>query len=271
MSDQLLNTPDGPVGLQDGLGRDPDPFLYLSKSTLVAPRGKAPRWQKFLEEITDGDIDYQPFLQRMIGYCASGSTHEHVLFFLYGSGANGKGIFLNTIAAIMGDYAKTAPMDTFTNSSNDRHPTDMAMLQGARMVFAQETESGRAWAESRVKSLTGSDPVTARFMRQDFFTYTPKFKLLISGNHLPKLKNVDEAMRRRLHLLPFTQVFKGKDRDPHLAEKLKTEYAGILQWIVNGAVAYQRDGLSPPLVVREASDAYFESEDLFKRWLNECC
>ena len=159
------------------------------------------------------------------------------MFFLYGDGGNGKGIFLNTITAIMGDYAKTAPMDTFTNSSNDRHPTDMAMLQGARMVFAQETERGRAWAESRVKSLTGSDPVTARFMRQDFFTYTPKFKLLISGNHLPRLKNVDEAMRRRLHLLPFTQVFKGKDRDPHLAEKLKTEYAGILQWIVEGAVA----------------------------------
>ena len=193
------------------------------------------------------------------------------MFFLYGDGGNGKGIFLNTITAIMGDYAKTAPMDTFTNSSNDRHPTDMAMLQGARMVFAQETERGRAWAESRVKSLTGSDPVTARFMRQDFFTYTPKFKLLISGNHLPRLKNVDEAMRRRLHLLPFTQVFKGKDRDPHLAEKLKTEYAGILQWIVEGAVAYQRDDLSPPLVVREASDGYLESQDLFKRWLDECC
>ena len=91
------------------------------------------------------------------------------------------------------------------------------------MVFAQETESGRAWAESRIKSLTGGDPVTARFMRQDFFTYTPKFKLLISGNHLPKLKNVDEAMRRILHLLPFTQVFKGKDRDLHLSEKLNQQ------------------------------------------------
>ena len=98
-------------------------------------------------------------------------------------------------------------METFTESKLVYHPTDLAMLQGARMVFAQETESGRAWAESKIKSLTGGDPVTARFMRQDFFTYTPKFKLLISGNHLPKLKNVDEAMRRRLHLLPFTQVF----------------------------------------------------------------
>ena len=108
-------------------------------------------------------------------------------------------------------------------------------------------------------------------MRQDFFSYRPKFKLLISGNHLAKLKNVDEAMRRRLHLLPFTQVFKGKDRDPHLAEKFMSEHAGIIQWIVDGAVAYQRDGLSPPPTVREASDAYFESEDLFKRWLDACC
>ena len=110
----------------------------------------------------------------------------------------------------MGDYAKTAPMETFTDSKNDRHPTDMAMLQGARMVFAQETESGKNWGESRLKSLTGGDSITARFMRQDFFTFVPKFKLLISGNHMPKFKNVDEAMRRRLYLLPFTQTFKVK-------------------------------------------------------------
>ena len=132
----------------------------------------------------------------------------------------------------MGDYAKTAPMETFTDSKNDRHPTDMAMLQGARMVFAQETESGRAWAESKIKSLTGGDPISARFMRQDFFTFTPKFKLLISGNHMPQLKNVDEAMRRRLYLLPFTQTFKGQNRDPHLAETLKHEFEGILQWVL---------------------------------------
>jgi putative DNA primase/helicase len=269
--DRLLNTPGGPVSLQSGLMQDADPSLYMSKSTAVAPKGRAPRWQTFLDEVTGGDVDYQLFLQRVIGYCAGGSTHEHAMFFLYGAGGNGKGIFLNTLQAVMGDYAKTAPMETFTDSKNDRHPTDMAMLQGARMVFAQETESGRAWAESKIKSLTGGDPISARYMRQDFFTFTPRFKLLISGNHMPKLKNVDEAMRRRLYLLPFSQTFKGKERDPHLADTLTHEYGGILRWIVEGAIAYENQGLAPPPIVQDATRIYFEEEDVFHQWLSECC
>jgi P4 family phage/plasmid primase-like protien len=269
--DELLNTPDGPVSLQSGLMQDPDPSLYMSKSTLVAPKGRAPRWQTFLDEVTGGDVDYQLFLQRVIGYCAGGSTHEHAMFFLYGAGGNGKGIFLNTLQAVMGDYAKTAPMETLTDSKNDRHPTDMAMLQGARMVFAQETEANRAWAESKIKALTGGDPISARFMRQDFFTFTPRFKLLISGNHMPKLKNVDEAMRRRLYLLPFSQTFKGKERDPHLADTLTHEYGGILRWIVEGAIAYENQGLAPPPIVQDATRIYFEEEDVFHQWLSECC
>lgn len=269
--DELLNTPSGPVSLQSGLMQDPDPSLYMSKSTLVEPLGKAPRWHKFLDEVTGGDVDYQLFLQRVIGYCAGGSTHEHAMFFLYGDGGNGKGIFLNAIAAIMGDYAKTAPMETFTASQSDRHPTDMAMLQGARMVFAQETAGGQRWAESKIKSLTGDDPISARFMRQDFFTFLPKFKLLISGNHMPRLHNVDEAMRRRLYLLPFTQTFKGKDRDPHLADTLTHEYGGILRWIVEGAIAYENQGLAPPPIVQDATRIYFEEEDVFQEWLSECC
>ena len=269
--DLLLNTPKGIVGLSDGSLRNSDPGFYMSKCTIVAPGDHASRWREFLNQVTDGDPDYQAYLQRVIGYAASGSTHEHAMFFLYGEGGNGKGIFLNTIQAIMGDYAKTAPMEAFTESKSDRHPADMAMLQGARMVFAQETESGKAWAESRIKSLTGGDPITARFMRQDFFTFVPKFKLLISGNHMPKLQNVDEAMRRRLHLLPFTRTFKGEDRDPHLAEKLHSEFGGILSWIIDGAAAYDREGLAPPRVVQEATNAYFESEDIFQQWLAECC
>ncbi len=170
----------------------------------------------------------------------------------------------------MGHYAKTAPMETFTVSQSARHPTDMAMLQGARMVFAQETESGRAWANSRIKSLTGGDPISARYMRQDFFTFTPKFKLLISGNHMPKLKNVDEAMLRRLYLLAFSQNFKDKGRDPHLAETLKHEFEGILQWIVGGATACENQGSAPPPIVQDATRIYFEEEDVFQQRLSEC-
>ncbi len=269
--DQLLKTPDGPVSLQSGLMQAPDPSLYMSKSTIVSPKGRAPRWQTFVREVTGEDIEYYQFLQRMIGYCAGGSTHEHALFFLNGAGGNGKGIFLNALQAVMGDYAKTAPMETFTDSKNDRHPTDMAMLHGARMVLAQETESGRAWAKSKIKSLTGGDPISARFIRRDFFTSIPKFNLLISGNHMPKLKNVDEEVRRRPHLLPFLQTFKGKERDPHLPETLKHEFEGILQWAVDGAMAYEEQGLAPPAAVREATRLYFEEEDFFELWLCDCC
>jgi putative DNA primase/helicase len=269
--DHLLNTPTGMIDLNDGTSHPPNPKFHMSKSTLVGPGGEAPRWQRFLSEVTDQDIEYQLFLQRMIGYAVSGFTHEHALFFIYGQGGNGKSIFLNSIQAVMGDYAKVASMETFTDSKFERHPTDLAMLQGARMVFAQETESGRDWAESRIKSLTGGDPITARYMRQDFFTYLPKFKLLISGNHLPRLRNVDEAIQRRLHLLPFTCTFNGNDRDSKLADKLVSEYGGILQWIIDGAVAYEQHGLAPPPMVREATEAYFETEDLFKHWLVDCC
>ncbi|MGZ9083798.1 MAG: phage/plasmid primase, P4 family, partial [Rhodoplanes sp.] len=177
-----LNTPDGIVDLRTGQTRPHDRAALCSKVTAVAPANAAcPRWQRFLDQVTAGDEDLQRFLQRIAGYGLTGSTREHALFFLYGTGANGKGTFLNTLTAILGDYAKVAGMETFTESHTDRHPTELAMLRGARIVAAQETEEGRRWAESRIKALTGGDPITARFMRQDFFTYTPQFKLLIAG------------------------------------------------------------------------------------------
>ena len=125
------------------------------------------------------------------------------MFFGYGTGGNGKGVFVNTVSGVMGDYATTAPMETFIASQSDRHPTELAGLRGARLVTAQETEEGRRWAESKIKALTGGDPIAARFMRQDFFEYSPQFKLLIVGNHKPGLRGVDEAMRRRMNLIPL--------------------------------------------------------------------
>ena len=211
------------------------------------------------------------FLARVAGYGLSGSTREHALFFLYGTGANGKGTFLNTLTAILGDYARVAGMETFTESHSDRHPTELAMLRGARIVTAQETEEGRRWAESRIKALTGGDPITARFMRQDFFTYTPQFKLLIAGNHKPGLRNIDEAIRRRFHLLPFTIRIPPECRDAKLFERLKAEWPAILAWAIRGCLAWQADGLRPPAAVIDATAEYFDDEDGFGRWLAECC
>ena len=145
------------------------------------------------------------------------------------------------------------------------------MLRGARLVTAVETEEGRRWAESKIKNLTGGDQITARFMRQDFFTFTPQFTLVIAGNHKPGLRNVDEAMRRRLHLIPFTVTIPEEERDDQLAEKLKDEWPAILQWKIEGAIEWGGGGLQPPEAVRAATDAYLEAEDSVGAWIEECC
>ena len=195
----------------------------------------------------------------------------HALFFLYGTGANGKSVFVNVLATILGDYATNAPMDTFMEARGDRHPTDLAGLRGARFVASIETEQGRRWNESKVKAITGGDKVSARFMRQDFFEYTPQFKLVIAGNHKPAIRNVDEAMKRRMHLIPFTVTIPPERRDDKLTEKLLAERDGILAWALAGCLQWQRTGLQPPASVVSATEEYFEAEDALGRWIDERC
>jgi len=157
------------------------------------------------------------------------------------------------------------------DARGDRHPTDLAGLRGARFVASVETEQGRRWNESKVKAITGGDKVSARFMRQDFFEYIPQFKLLIAGNHKPSIRNVDEAMKRRLHLIPFTVTIPPERRDGRLTEKLYAERDGILAWAVEGCLAWQRDGLRPPECVVSATEEYFEAEDALGQWMDERC
>ena len=267
-----LNTPAGAIDLHTGCLREAQPDDYFSRMTAVAPSDNGcPLWRSFLATITKSDKALELFLQRIAGYCLTGSTREHALFFAYGTGRNGKGTFINAVTAILANYAATASMETFTASPNDRHPTDLAMLRGARLVTAQETEEGRRWAEGRIKALTGGDPITARFMRQDFFTFLPSFKLLAAGNHRPGLRNVDEAIRRRFHLLPFELKLSAEEQDVDLPEKLKAEWPGILQWMVDGCLIWQERGLVPPDVVRQATDDYLSAEDALALWTAERC
>jgi putative DNA primase/helicase len=244
----------------------------MTKITTATAGGECPIWRQFLAEVTGGDTELQAYLQRMAGYSLTGSTQEHALFFLYGTGANGKSVFVNTLATILGDYAANAPMDTFMETRTDRHPTDMAGLRGARFVAAIETEQGRRWAESKIKNLTGGDKISARFMRQDFFEFFPQFKLFVAGNHKPAIRNIDEAMKRRLHLIPFTITVPPERRDKLLQQKLLAERDGILAWAIQGCLDWQRLGrLDPPQQVLEATEEYFEAEDALGRWLDERC
>lgn len=268
----LLNTPQGVVHLKTGFLRPHDPQDCLTRITSVAPdrTASAPTWAAFLRRVTGADAELVGYLKRLCGYMLTGRTDEQILAFAYGTGANGKSVFINTIAGILGDYARTAPIETFTDSAAERHPTELAMLRGARLVSAVETEQGRRWAESRIKALTGGDRIAARFMRQDFFEYVPQFKLLIAGNHKPSLRSVDEAIRRRLHLIPFAITIPPAERDPALSDKLRAEWPAILAWMIDGCVEWQRAGLMVPHAVQAATAQYIEAEDAFGLWLGDC-
>lgn len=277
----LLNTPDATVSLRLAQrGRiELRPHRledYLTKIATASPGGSCRRWLQFLNEITtppggQPDKELQGFLQRIAGYCLTGSIQEEKLFFLYGTGANGKSVFVSTLAGVLGDYAKTSSAETFMESYTDRHPTELAYLRGARLVTVMELEQGRRWSEAKIKAVTGGDKIPARFMRQDFFEFVPQFKLLISGNHKPSLRSVNEAIRRRLVLIPFLATIPAPKRDPELTEKLKAEWGGILRWAVEGCAEWQRRGLNPPVVVCEATEDYLTSEDTLSLWIEQDC
>lgn len=267
----ILNTPGGVVDLTSGTMRERVPGEALMACTAATPNfSRRPmRWLEFLNEATGGDRAMIDFLQVWSGYMLTGQTIEQKFAFLYGPGGNGKSVFVNTVAAVMGSYAGKSAMETFTASHNDRHPTELARLRGLRAVYASETADGKRWNESRIKEITGGEPVTARFMHKDEFSYTPIFKLMFMGNTRPELRNVDEGIKRRLLLVPFTVTPTAPD--PFLAEKLREEFDAILGWMIEGAIMWQSIGLVAPEKVTAATTEYFEDEDALGRWIKERC
>jgi putative DNA primase/helicase len=266
----LLNAQDGCIDLKTGDRWDHAWDFYHTKITTVAAEGECPLWMAFLRRVTNDDAELIEFLQRYLGYSLTGEVSEHVFVFLYGTGGNGKSVFINAVSQILGDYAVAAPMDMFLATHGERHPTDIAMLHGARLVTAQETPHGRRWDEAKVKNLTGGDRLKGRFMRQDFFEFSPTHKLLMAGNEKPSLHTVDEAIRRRVLLVPFVVHIPEAERDKQLLDKLRMEHGGILRWMVEGCLKWQADGLKVPAAVRAATDDYLTAEDDFGQWLEEC-
>jgi putative DNA primase/helicase len=269
----LLGTPGGTVDLRTGELHPPSRDDYITKQTSVPPAEPGldcPLWRRFVDQITCGDHELRRYIQQMFGYALTGDVRAECMFFLFGSGQNGKGTLLRTVARIMGDYAVASDMATFTVGKYDRHPTELAKLAGARMVTATETESGRTWAWSRIKELTGNErPISARFMRRDFFEFDVTFKLVFAGNHKPHLPSTDEATARRMNLLPFN--YTAEKPDETLKEALVAEYPAILRWAIDGCLDWQANGLLRPACVIDATRDYLDQQDLFTQWVNAEC
>jgi putative DNA primase/helicase len=268
----LLATPGGVVDLRTGELSPAQPGDHITKMLSVTPGGECPTWHAFLRKVLRDDDEVIAFLQRALGYSLTGLTVEDAIFFLFGPGGNGKSVFLSTVRAILGDYGDTAPIETFLESIHQGHPTDLAGLIGMRFVISNEVPIGRYWAETKVKQLTGGDRVKARFMRQDFFEFTPQLKLWVVGNNKPHLRSADDAMRRRMNVIPFLVKITEAEKDLHLRQKLAAELGGILQWMIDGCLEWQRlGGLAVPDTIKSVSKAYIDSEDRLACWIEDRC
>ena len=212
------------------------------------------------------------YLQRALGYAITGSTREQVLFFLFGVGANGKSTLLEAVKSVMGpDYSVEAAPGLLLSKNSEQHPAERAQLFRKRLVTTIEVEDGRRFAESWVKQLTGSDQITARRMREDFWSFDPTHKIFLAANHKPEIRGTDPAIWRRIRLIPFEATFSGGKQDKTLQEKLAAECEGILAWLVAGAVSWHRDGLQAPREVLAATETYRSEQDVLGDFVAECC
>ncbi|HEX7082358.1 MAG TPA: phage/plasmid primase, P4 family [Gammaproteobacteria bacterium] len=279
-----LNCLNGTIDLRTGELREHNPADYITRIAPVEydPNASAPRFERFLDEITDGNRPLAAFLQRWFGYCATGDVREQKFVIHIGQGANGKGTLLELVASVLGDYAGAAPPSLLTSSGRgERHPTEIADLLGKRMVTAHETDDGAVLREGFVKQLTGNDRLKARYMRGDFFEFAPTHKVQLLTNHKPQIKGQDFAIWRRVLLVPYPvkfgsvgEVESGKataPRDDALPEALAAERAGVLRWIVEGTVEWHRGGLRPPDCVLAAGLEYQSEQDRVGQFVNECC
>lgn len=267
-----INTPDGVLDLQTGRLGASDRMSYMTKSTAVGPNwsGAHPAWSQFLCDVTQGDRELEAYLGRMAGSFLTGCIHDESLFFLHGSGGNGKGTFVETLSYVLGrDYAKAASIGLFEVSSNQRHSTEIAELKGTRLVTTSETRKEMVWDEAKVNTMTGGGEISARLMRQDNETWIPQYKLLISGNYKPRMGgSVSDATRRRFNLILF--LFHGV-KDITLKNRLKAEAGAILAWMVRGCQEWRERGLAPPQSVINATTSYLDAEDSRPAWFGECC
>ena len=259
----ILNCENGILDLSTGVLGPHDPERRCTRQVPAPylPGAACPRWEAFLARVVTPDV--ADFLRRAIGYALTGSVQEQCLFVLYGTGANGKSVFLETLRALWGTYGEQAEPKSFVERKTDQISNDLARLKGARLVVATETEQGARMAEALVKQVTGGEAIVARFLRQEFFTFYPEFKLSIRGT--------ENGIWRRIRLVPWEVTIPSDERDQGLGEKLRKELPGILAWAVRGCLEWQSGGLNPPARVLAATDDYRAEMDSIGGFLDEQC
>ena len=275
--DWLFNCANGTLDLKTGdlLPHNPGNLLTKISSVEFDPEVRSPLFEEFLIQVTGGSLELITFLQRMAGYSLTGDTREEKLFFLYGPSATGKRTFIEALKATLGDYASTSDFETFIKKQSSSGPrNDIARLAGVRFVSSVEVDDGKQLAEALIKSITGGDKITSRFLFQESFEFLPKFKLLLAANHKPKLRSDDDAIWRRILQVPFDQSIPEGKRDPSIKARLRdTSLSGpaILAWAVKGCQAWLALGLGIPPAVTEATEAYREEMDPLREFVQEKC
>lgn len=269
----LTGVANGVVDWRTGTLLAGDPGYRITKRLGVAfdPKAKAPRWERFINEVFDNDRDLSGFMHRYLGYSCTGITHEQVLVLCWGAGSNGKGVLMHLVGHVLGEYFGNMSFSTIELKQRASIPNDLAALEGKRLVTASESGEVRL-NEPRIKALTGGDPITARYLYSEPFTFVPSAKFMLATNTKPAVADNSHGFWRRLKLVPFLRCFEASARDEHLEEYLKAhEGPGILNWLIEGCLAWQRDGLGEPAAVRDATDEYRTDSDPLAEFVAECC
>lgn len=269
----LLNLENGTVDLMTGeliAHRQEDMITKIAK-VQYDKDADCPMWKQFIREVMDYKVELITFLQTATGWAISGDISEQSMFILYGTGANGKSTFLNVIMQILGDYAISTYTETFMKRNNDTATNDIARLRGTRFVTTTETEQGKRLSEHLIKQATGNDQLTARFLYGEYFNFVPTFKIFMASNHKPVIKGTDHGIWRRIKLIPFTTTIPDEKRDKYLEQKLLSEKSGILNWLIEGVLRWQREGLNTPSIVLNATNEYREEMDVIGNFIRERC
>ena len=270
----LLNTANGSVDLRDGRLLVHRPENHLTKTTGIPfdPNAKAPMFLAFLNRITRAHPELEQFLQVALGYTLLGDSREHKFFLVFGTGRNGKSTLIEVIQYVLGDYAQSSCSETWLRQRGGRGAEpDIARLPGVRMVCTAEIGENRALDEPRIKAIVAGDRTTTRTLYREPFDFEPKCKLWISTNHAPRISGTDEGMWRRVCLVPFDDYIEDSELDRELQIKLRAEAPGILTWLVQGCINYQRDGLAEPEIVRAKTTEYRSDSDIIGQFLDESC